>query len=243
MIILLIIGIIIIFIVFQGIFVALTGSPVAKPTVPRETQLLGNKEPHVSYVVIGDSTSVGQGTSYDNSIAWLSAKHLSETYQVRLTNLGVSGATVASVLNEQAVAAAKLRPDIMLVAVGANDVRRLTSITEIEHNLRKLIATLRKHNPNVFIAFTGAPDMGSVPRFSWFVRLVATQRTKKVNAAIQQITNGINCVRIPIAEETGPIFRKDPRLFALDKFHPTKEGYRVWMPPIERVLDTWHPEH
>ncbi|MEJ0073473.1 MAG: hypothetical protein WDN27_05345 [Candidatus Saccharibacteria bacterium] len=41
---------------------------------------------------------------------------------------------------------------------------------------------------------------------------------------------------LPIAAETGPIFRKNPKLFAADDFHPTAAGYAVWQPIIDAGL-------
>ena len=41
----------------------------------------------------------------------------------------------------------------------------------------------------------------------------------------------------PIAAETGPQFRRDPSLFAADRFHPNDRGYATWIPVLNRALN------
>ena len=41
----------------------------------------------------------------------------------------------------------------------------------------------------------------------------------------------------PIAERTGPSFRKDRTLFAADRFHPNARGYALWIAVINDALD------
>lgn len=225
------------FIASQISYVLLNGSAVPRPVIPRTTETLGSGVP-LSFVVIGDSTSIGQGgSSYDKSIAKLSAYYLAKKYTVSLTNVGVSGATTKDALNSQVDSAITHAPDIVLIALGANDVTHLVPLNQIEHNLTAIITALQAANPAVHIILTGSPDMGAVPRFPWPLKICASWRTKRINSRVQHVADMTGCQRVHIAELTGPLFRKSPQLFAQDRFHPLDEGYAVWMPYIYTALD------
>ena len=78
------------------------------------------------YVVLGDSTAAGRGANYANGIAVRTARHLARSRPVLLVNLAVSGARVADVARDQLPAAVRLKPDLVLLAVGANDATHFT---------------------------------------------------------------------------------------------------------------------
>ena len=81
------------------------------------------------YVALGDSLTVGEGDTGPDGrwIGW--ARRLARLLTARtsvscgLTNLAVGGATVPIVLREQLPAVAGLRPDLISVTVGMNDLR------------------------------------------------------------------------------------------------------------------------
>jgi hypothetical protein len=86
-----------------------SGIPFEPP--PRGPQEYGSG-PLLEYVVLGDSTAVGQGAPYERGIAVSTARHLSARgRRVRLVNLAVSGApsrmvtpfTLATLANERRV--------------------------------------------------------------------------------------------------------------------------------------------
>lgn len=78
-------------------------------------------------VVIGDSTAVGVGTrAEEEAYPTLLARRLAEAgFRVRLDVVAASGARVAAAADLQTPRALSLRPDIVLVVIGANDVTHL----------------------------------------------------------------------------------------------------------------------
>ena len=80
------------------------------------------------YVVLGDSTGAGRGAPYERGIAVATARGLGARRRVTLTNLAVSGARLDDVRSEQLPGAMRLRPQLVLVAAGANDVTGLTRL-------------------------------------------------------------------------------------------------------------------
>ncbi|MEJ0073472.1 MAG: GDSL-type esterase/lipase family protein [Candidatus Saccharibacteria bacterium] len=156
----------VLFALWQVLYVTLhyTAS-VPAPDIPRGTERLGSG-PALSFVVMGDSTSIGQGSDYAHSIARMSAEYLAHDHSVSLTNVGVSGARVADVLHGQLAKAVALRPDVVLLAIGANDVTHLTSLGSVRTNITAIISQLQAADPRIHIILTGSPAMGTVPRFA-----------------------------------------------------------------------------
>jgi lysophospholipase L1-like esterase len=199
---------------------------------------LGHSGPHVTYVVIGDSTAAGRGAPYKDGIALGTASYLARNQRVVLTNFAISGATAADVVKDQIQEAARLRPDIVLVSVGANDATHFTSGASLTRSLNTIIDTLRGSSAHVKIIVTGCPQMGSIPRFKQPLRWFAGTQTARLNAVFARIVAQKNVTWAHIADDTGPIFARDPTLFAADNFHPNSRGYAVWIPVIDRAMDT-----
>jgi len=206
-------------------------------TAPRS---FGEDGPELTYVVIGDSTGAGQGAPYERGVAVGSARHLAAAgrrRRVTLINFAISGSTMSDVLAEQSAQAARARPDVVLVAAGANDVTHLTRIGAVTRDLERIAARLRAASPGVQIVLTASPDVGAARRLAQPLRWVAGLRTKQLNRAIAEVAESQELTLAPIAARTGPLFAEDPTLFASDRFHPDARGYATWVPVIGDALD------
>lgn len=227
----------VILIVVEFLIIKYNGVPVGVPNIPRDSVSIGEGKP-LKYVILGDSTAVGQGGEYDQGIAVSTAQHIADKgNRVTYQNFAVSGAVVADVLQKQVSQAATEKPDVVLISIGANNVTHLTGLNEIEKDMNTIVEMLRSTNPNVKIIITGSPQMGSVPRFPQPAKYLAKVRTAQINKIFEKIAEDKNLAFARIAERTGPIFMEQPELFAADKFHPTTEGYRVWVPVLNESLD------
>jgi lysophospholipase L1-like esterase len=204
------------------------------PDAPRA---FGNPDaPPLTLVVLGDSTGAGRGADYEAGIAVGSARALARGgRRVTLVNLSVSGATLADVRAEQLDAAARARPDLVLLSAGANDVTGLRSTGAIREDLEAIAGRLR---PAAELVVTGSPDMGSVPRLAQPLRAVAGLRAEQVNRTVQEVVRERDLVLAPIAERTGPAFRRDRTLFAADGYHPSGAGYAIWIPVVVEALES-----
>ncbi|MBA2517660.1 MAG: SGNH/GDSL hydrolase family protein [Solirubrobacterales bacterium] len=198
----------------------------------------GDDGPELAYVVIGDSTGAGQGAPYESGVAVGSARHLAAAgRRVTLVNLAVSGSTMGDVLADQSARAARLEPDVVLIAAGANDVTHLTRIGAVIRDLEQIVARLRATRPGVRIVLTGAPDVGTARRLAQPLRWVAGLRTRQLNRAIAEGADSQGLTFAPIAARTGPMFAEDPTLLAPDRFHPDARGYATWIPVVTEALD------
>ena len=203
----------------------------------REPVQFGTDGAPLVYVVMGDSTGAGVGAPYETGIAVGTARHLARTRRVTMTNFSISGARAKGVLEKQAAEAAALKPDVVLLSMGANDVTHLTSVRSMRRSLDAIVRTLRAANPAVAIVITGSPDMGSPPRIPRLLRGIASWRTKAVNRMFIDEARRLELTFAPIAERTGPLFRRDRSLFEADRFHPNARGYATWIPVLNEALD------
>lgn len=225
------------FVMAEVLIIKYRGSAVLAPNIPRAPQMLGTG-PDLTYVVMGDSTSIGQGTDYSQSYAVASARYLSLMHRVKFVNVGVSGAVAKDVLNNQLSMAVKYKPDIVLMAVGANDATHFTSGKSLQQSVQRVIDRLKKANCNVHIIVTGSPAMDSVPRFPWGAKQIMGLRTRQVNNAFGPLIKQNHLTFAPIAAKTRAAFLADPTLFAADEFHPNARGYALWKPVINSALDS-----
>ncbi len=205
--------------------------------VAREAITSGSDGPPLVYLVMGDSTAAGVGGSYGSGIAVSTARDLGKRFRVRMTNVAVSGARVRDVLRDQLAAAEGLKPDFVLLSVGANDVTHLTRIGSMRADLRTIVQRLKAANPAVKIVLTGSPDMGSPPRIPRLLRGIASCRTRSVNRMFEAEVAQQRLTFAPIAAETGPLFRSDRSLFAEDRFHPNDRGYATWLPVLNKAIE------
>ena len=110
-------------------FLSLT-APFVSATPPK---------PLKTMVIIGDSLTEGFGVNRDQAYPALLQKKLDQgPKKWRVVNSGVSGSTAASAAG-RVEWALKTKPDLILIALGANDGLRGTEVKSIEKNLAAAI--------------------------------------------------------------------------------------------------------
>ena len=239
----------IIFIIFAGLIIlfavilfaeALMVLSIKQPSFKnpdRAAQNLGRLGKEIRYLVIGDSTGAGRGAEYEKGIAQQTAKYLAKKRKVNFVNLSVSGTTTKDVLSEQIPQARAYEPDLVLLAVGSNDVTHLTQGKSLQKDLNRIIDNLIKINCNIKIVVTGSGEMGAIPLFPEPLRYIAGMRTQQINKIFGRVSEEKEINFAQIAHETGPMFKKDKSLFASDGFHPNERGYATWLPVLNKSID------
>lgn len=229
------------------------------PRADSRPRLFGTGTPMLHYVILGDSTAVAVGGDYEHGLAVGTARHLAATRTVELINAAVSGARIHDVLTEQLPRVDLTRADVVLLDVGANDVIRMTGSRSFDRDfgrvidailgrcgtadsaVRELAPTDRRSHTCPRIVVTGSADMGSPPRIPRLLRPLANFRTRRINAIVKRHADRRQLTFAPIAERTGPLFRRDPTLFSDDRFHPNDRGYAEWTHVINDALDRAYP--
>jgi lysophospholipase L1-like esterase len=185
-------------------------------------------------VWLGDSTAAGVGASSSPAALPSQVEDGLGAPDAALAVLAVSGARAADVRADQVPKVAGLRPDLVLISVGANDTVHLTGRGAFRHTYEELVRALPAGVPVVLL---GVPDMGAIPRFAQPLRAVTGWRGRHLDAEVRRVAADTGAVYADIAGPTGPAFRRDPgRYFAADDFHPSDAGYGLWADAVLTVL-------
>lgn len=109
-------------------------------------------------MLFGDSIIAGYGLSKEDSLA-VKLQELLENvgYNVDVINGGVSGDTTSSGRNRLEWTLTKHQPDIVLLALGGNDVIRGFSPQLTKENLDTMLGLLKKKNVQVIFSKVQAP--------------------------------------------------------------------------------------
>ncbi|TXN30364.1 SGNH/GDSL hydrolase family protein [Lacisediminihabitans profunda] len=192
----------------------------------------GKKHGDLLYVALGDSAAQGVGASKPGrSYVGLIARHLRERTgrTVRVVNLSMSGARLREALAIQLPALRRMttRPDVLTVAIGANDIASFDPL-RFESELRELYAALPA---GAIVADLPSFYLGSSERkareANAIVRRLAAERDFEV-APLHAATRRQGAARYALNQ------------VAADFFHPNDRGYRVWasafLPLLDRVV-------
>ncbi|WP_241983356.1 SGNH/GDSL hydrolase family protein [Cryobacterium tagatosivorans] len=169
------------------------------------------------YVAIGDSAAQGIGASKPNrGYVGILADHirLSTGRTVRVVNLSVSGATVGLTVRDQLPRFVKLSPDVVTVAIGANDIA-FWDAAVFETGIRE-----------VFAALPGHAIVADLPCF----HLPHNERkVAEANRILRGVAAEFGLTVVPLHATTKRQgLRSVATQFANDFFHPNDRGYRVW---------------
>jgi Lysophospholipase L1 and related esterases len=183
----------------------------------------------VLYVAMGDSAAQGIGaTTPDGSYVGVIARRIAESTgrTVRTVNLSMSGARVEDAVAEQLPKLRGYAPDVVTVAIGANDVGSFDP-EPFERGIRELYAALPPH-----------AIVADLPYFY----LPHNERTvARANAIVRRVAGEFRLTVAPLHATTkGAGIRGALTLFAKDLFHPNDRGYRLWAdafaPALARAL-------
>ena len=172
-------------------------------------------------VVLGDSTAQGIGASsalkgFVGVVSDRIQKDFSKSVQIY--NYSVSGAVVSDVLNKQLPIASTLKDaDIVIIAVGPNDIIRLENLDESLAGYAKILDSLAISPEKTVIANTPPLDRRSISSTTidqWNSDLEMLAKRKGVRVA------DIYKVIAPRKE--------DYRIYSGDFFHPSNTGYTLW---------------
>ena len=103
-------------------------------------------------IALGDSLTEGFGVSNEEAYPYLVEKELiRKGYSVRIINAGISGSTSASAPSRMQWYV-RVKPDIVILALGGNDGLRGLSVQHMKKNLGKAIKLASSKNIRVLLA-------------------------------------------------------------------------------------------
>src|SRR5262245_5873246 len=163
-------------------------------------------------VAFGDSLTAGYGVAPEASYpALLGARLRAEGYPYRVINAGVSGDTTAGGLR-RVDWALRLKPEIVIVELGANDALRGQDLAAVRDNIEAIVERFQAAGARVLLVGMRLPPNYGVRYGAEFQRLFEDVAKKRKAAFMPFFLDGVG---------------GDPRLNQADGIHPTAEGYRI----------------
>ena len=180
-----------------------------EPTPPSEQKAPDYKG---TIVAVGDSLTEGLGVAEELAYpAVLEKKLQSNGYHYRVVNAGVSGETSSGTL-ARIKWVLKLKPDIVILVIGANDGFRGIDPKLIKSNILSIVRELKDHDVTVLL---GGMQMG---------QNLGKEYLSAFEAIYPAVAKEENIGLIPFFL-TG--VAANPSLNQTDGIHPTADGYRV----------------
>ncbi|MEO7125576.1 MAG: SGNH/GDSL hydrolase family protein [Nakamurella sp.] len=186
--------------------------------------------------MLGDSTSVGYGCTATNQLPGVllaKAAAASLGRPVRLRSHGVVG-SVSAGLAAQLAPALGGSPDVVVIMVGANDVRDRVPPGQAAAQLEHAVRTLHSHGIAVVVGT--CPDLGVIVPIRQPLRRIAgvwSRRLARMQGRVVERTGG---VAVALDRLVSPDFYGRPDLFCVDGFHPSALGYAKAMAALSPAV-------
>jgi acyl-CoA thioesterase-1 len=198
----------------------------------------------IRYLALGDSYTIGTGASGpSHNFPSLLARRLTDATrrEVQLTNPAVNGFTTLDLMAKELDRVNGLKPDLVTVLIGVNDLVQNRSVDEYRASLRSIYDRVR--------ALASAPGrVAAISIPNWSVAPAAAQFGEPT--LIRTVTNDYNAAARDEALERGfmwiditgvSTYRLGaPGWIAADQLHPGDIQYEAWAEVIwDRVRESW----
>lgn len=163
-------------------------------------------------VILGDSLTEGYGVSKENSYPTILEKKLKEKYpKVKIINAGTAGATTA-IAESSLKWQLKGKPDMVLIALGANDGLRGIKVNATKKNLEKAIKLLQEKNVKVILVGMKLPfNYGQEYRTS-FEKMYSSLAKENKIPYLPFLLKGVGGIK---------------KYNISDGIHPNEEGHKI----------------
>ncbi|MFL5783363.1 MAG: arylesterase [Bacteriovoracaceae bacterium] len=172
-------------------------------------------------LVMGDSLTEGYHLAKEEAYPYLIEQELKKTNpDIKVINGGVSGSTSASA-DKRLDWYLKAKPEIMVLALGANDGLRGVKPEETEKNLDSTITKAKSKGIKVILAGMKMP-----PNFG-------KEFTEKFGKIFPTLAKKHHLIFIPFILEG---VASDPKLNLPDGIHPNPEGHKIMAKTVLKYL-------
>ena len=191
---------------------------------------LSEKSQLITYVAIGDSLTAGVGAdSVSSSLPALLAEKISADrgIPVSVKNLGVPGATSFDLLTGQILDVSQYNPDLITLFIGTNDLHNFVPIDKFKSNLLAAIKALKNTSQAdiylINLPYLGAKDLMLPPYDLYF-----DEQLKKYNSIVDEVAKEAGVKLVDLYSVSREPLQADPKLYCIDRFHPSVSGYALW---------------
>ena len=210
--------------------VAVTAAALVGFGSPSPRTLPADRDAEVHYVALGDSTVEGIGASSPELtyVARL-GQRLREVYpRAVTTNLGVGGATSADVLRRQLDRAVALRPALVTMSIGPNDITTGVRVEQYERNVEAILRRLDA-DTTALIVVNLLPDLAVTPRFRGREKeALVGGLTVRFNEALARQARAHGAALVDLYTASRNEVPARPGLVGADRYHPSDDGYERW---------------
>ncbi len=187
------------------------------------------------FVALGDSYTIG--TSVTEAERWPNQLVARVDGLLLAGNPAVNGYTSADLIRDELPRLDRLRPELVSVLIGVNDVVRGVPDAEYAGNVAVILEELLTRLPPERILCIATPDYTQTPRGADYGDpVMQSDRIVRVNAILREACEQRGITFVPEIFEISQGVLEDPSLVADDGLHPSGAQYRRWVDVIEPVV-------
>ena len=194
---------------------------------------IGEADESINILAIGESTVAGIGAkNHGEALTGQFARHLSDNLNktVYWHAIGESGITVAGTLERLVPTLPEENLDLILVALGGNDVFELSSPKKWRRNMLQLLEILRSKYPNATVLLANVPMIKDFIAMPNPLRYVLSRLAKLHHFNLQDLT--ANMENVYYYDD----IKKVEDDFFSDGIHPSSYGYDLWAESMVEFL-------
>lgn len=192
------------------------------------------------FVALGDSYTIG--TAVTEAERWPNQLVRRLPGLELVGNPAVNGYTSADLIAEELPQLEGLRPELVSVLVGANDVVQGVPDSQYAGNVSLILEELLTRLPPTRIFGVATPDYSLTPAGVGFGDpALASDSVVRLNAILREACEARRIAFVPDIFEISQRVVDDPSLVADDGLHPSGRQYAAWveaiLPVVKRLLE------
>jgi acyl-CoA thioesterase I len=184
--------------------------------------------PDLRVAVLGDSTVTAPGVDGPHEI-WVRRvceRIASQGRHVVLRSFAVGGSMTQDLIRDQLGPAKHFQPDLVIVAVGANDALRGVPKSRFAANLDHLIGELARFG--AVVVQSGLLDLGTIPRIYPPLRHLMSRRSTAFHQVHRDVAGRHGAHVVEHEANEREIWLEDRGMWAADLFHVSARGHERW---------------
>jgi lysophospholipase L1-like esterase len=175
-----------------------------------------------TYVALGASDAFGIGTADPDRENWPTVLAGKLGANVHVIDLGIPGATLSQAQREELPVAVAMRPTIVTIWLGVNDLAAGVDRAAYADQLTALLHALRTGTTaRLFVG--NLPDLSLVPYFRQRDRVALRAQVKEWNAAIAGVCAAEGAQLVDLAAAWSKL-ADHPEYISADGLHPSTAG-------------------
>ncbi len=203
--------------------------PAAAPVSAQAETPAPARSERFTIVMLGDSLTAGFGLAADEALPEQVARILrGKNFEVDVINAGVSGDTTAGGLARYDWSVTSVMPDLLIVALGANDFLNNIPAKQARENLRTIITRAQADDIALILASVDAGgNDDDDPRITEYAAIYPELAAQYNVPLFEDILRGV---------------RGEFSLIQLDGLHPTRDGVKVIAQRLAKFVEAYLPE-